>query len=181
MIGSVVIKETPPQPSINMKICKKCGHEFVACGTNRHLVCGKCRNSKYYHKCLECDNQIRQSSVRCQTCEHLNQRGEGNNNFKGKEGGCVTQKGYVYKIAIGHPRSLKNKNYVFAHILEMEKYLGRYLTKVENVHHLNGIRADNRIENLELWTKPQPCGIRKEDAVKHAIETLKLYAPNLLK
>ena len=81
--------------------------------------------------------------------------------------------------APGHPRSGKG-NYVFEHILVMEQVLGRYLLPEESVHHRNGIRDDNRPENLELWTRPQPTGIRVSDAVKWAREILARYEGELI-
>ena len=45
----------------------------------------------------------------------------------------------------------------------------------ESVRHRNGVRDDNRPENLELWTRPQPPGIRVTDAVAWAYEILRRY------
>lgn len=47
----------------------------------------------------------------------------------------------------------------------MEAMLGRRLRTGENVHHLNGVRDDNRPENLELWHRPQTPGQRVQDIV----------------
>jgi hypothetical protein len=73
-----------------------------------------------------------------------------------------------------HPRARKSA-YVFEHILVAEALLGRYLEQGETVHHRNGVRDDNRPDNLELWTRPQPSGIRVSDAIEWAREILERY------
>ena len=89
-------------------------------------------------------------------------------------GRTKSSKGYVLIQAPQHPAAQKT-GYVAEHRLVMEKVLGRYLLPEETVHHVNGMRHDNRPANLELWTSRQPKGQRAVDLVAWAKEILELY------
>ena len=61
------------------------------------------------------------------------------------------------------------------HRVMMEYMIGRPLLRNENVHHINGIRDDNRPENLELWSTMQPSGQRIADKLEFARAIIELY------
>lgn len=138
-------------------LCKcDCGNEKIIGGTN--LRNG---NSK---------------SCGCLANELAAQRGRKNvgpNSPNWKGGKYIDRNGYI-RIYIGR------NEYRFEHILIMEQHLDRKLLKNETVHHKNGIKDDNRIENLELWSCDHPSGQKVEDKIIFAIEILKRYAPDNL-
>lgn len=118
--------------------------------------------------CIICDGELKKHqkktcSIRCRGMAHsLHQRGENNPQWKG---GKFDEDGYVSVYAPDHPSASQRR--MFEHRLIMENAIGRYLRQEEVVHHRNGNRNDNRIENLELLT-------RREHSLRHYIEDWKM-------
>lgn len=81
--------------------------------------------------------------------------------------GCLRKDGYrVLQI---------NGKRILEHTYVMSKKLGRDLMKTESVHHKNGVRCDNRIENLEVWSSSHPSGQRVDDKIEWCKEFLLSY------
>lgn len=86
---------------------------------------------------------------------------------KAKNGEGTNVKGYI--------RITVDGQIMFEHRHVMEQFLSRKLKKYETVHHKNGNRSDNRIENLELWSSLQPPGQRVQDKLEWAYQIIKEY------
>lgn len=93
-------------------------------------------------------------------CYNATKRGDGNPKWRG---GSHYSKGYVYQYAPWHPNATKD-GYVREHRLVVEAAIGRLLKKTEVVHHKNGVKDDNRIENLEV------CVSTGKHSAEHHIE-----------
>lgn len=87
-----------------------------------------------------------------------------------KNGKCNGSDGYV-RFSHGPNKGMLEHRFI------MEQYLGRKLLLPETVHHRNGIRDDNRLENLELWASNHSDGQRVEELVSWAESILKIYKP----
>lgn len=99
-------------------------------------------NSRHVRAFLDRNNIVRDY--------RKNYGGERSPRWKG--GRHVTKRGYVYVLAPEHPHRVRGC-YVLEHRLVMEKMIGRYLLREEVVHHINGVRNDNRPENLKLFSE----------------------------
>lgn len=104
-------------------------------------------------RCLNCgkvlsDKQIKFCSRSCNAkFYNKNRTGDKASNWKG--GRTQNSEGYWRIHVPDHPKA-DSTGYVYEHRLVMEEHLGRYLRKGEVVHHKNGNKSDNRIENLQL-------------------------------
>ena len=88
----------------------------------------------------------------------------------------VGKSGYVFRYDHALRKAKPSeRGLVYQHRQVMSEMIGRPLCSDENVHHKNGIRSDNRPENLELWTSSQPSGQRVSDLVLWAREILDRY------
>jgi hypothetical protein len=86
----------------------------------------------------------------------------------------ITRDGYRFIWRKGHANAAPDGR-IFEHRYIMSEHIGRPLRPDETVHHRNGNRLDNRVENLELWCTRHPIGARVEDLLEWAREIVNRY------
>ncbi len=98
------------------------------------------------YNCIDCGKKlVSYYATRCRSCS---KKGKLNYNWKG--GRRVRSDGYILIFCPEHINRTHD-NYMLEHRLVMEKYLGRHLKTEEVVHHIDGNRANNKLENLILF------------------------------
>jgi len=81
-----------------------------------------------------------------------------------KGGKVKASGGYIWIHLPDHPKAM-HKQYVYEHRIIIEQHIGRYLKSSEIVHHKNGIKDDNRLENLELSTRKKHPSIHHRNRI----------------
>ncbi len=119
-----------------------------------YIVCPDCGKERWV--------QIRKEkpvSIRCRNCGNKAKRGKHNQYWKGSR---INHGGYVeieipldsfFYPMVGKGAMRAGTRRILEHRLVMAQHLGRCLQSWEGVHHKNGIKNDNRLENLELTTR----------------------------
>ena len=184
-----------------MKQCTKCGEtkNLSLFGINKTYKDGftnQCKRCMYVaqeqHRKSKttlcsvktCDRKVRHRGLCSAHYQRLRTLGDIQENIplrqrRSNGKGKLTSNGYILQIVPDHPNA-RSDGRILEHTWVMSNYLGRPLKKGENVHHKNGNRADNRIDNLELWSTNQPSGQRIEDKIVWAIELIQEYIPEIL-
>lgn len=168
-------KNGPPKYLIFSGICDRCKKIFWADQNNSFCSykCGSIRGHEI--KCASCKNKMWKMISRdrkrfcSKKCFGKSIQGPASPNWKGG----IRTDGYR-NIRVGDKLILEHR-----HV--MSQSIGRPLKKFEFIHHKNGIRNDNRIENLELCVVRQPYGQRIKDLISFIGTNYKIEILNFIK
>lgn len=130
----------------NAKYCPACRHEAYRAHNRQN------ERNLYRHPCPICNILIDRKSILCQRC-WIKKRGDRYKGLNRQRTGPHKQytkaQGYIKQYCPDHPYC-DNHGFVLQHRLVVEAEIERYLEREEIIHHLNGVRDDNRLQNLMI-------------------------------
>jgi len=167
---AIMMGMTTPRQAVTPKQCEQCGATFKAKDNQRRRrFCSKvcaAQAMRVTHPpktCRECDQTFipdRTGRKAPNFCSKACANRRTARNRSTTKGYVVSAKGYRHLYRPGHPMAMKS-GYVAEHRLVVAEALGRMLTSDEVVHHINGVKDDNRLENLEVLQKREHDRIPK--------------------
>ena len=151
-LGYKPYRYRPEWGQTRWRITVKC----ISCGTDSKMDYDKVLYRTFTKKCFDCSRVFRNIGK-----DHLNWKG----------GRFINSQGYLY-IKI-YPNDLlyvmgNKEGYVREHRYKIAKKIGRILKNNEHVHHINGIKTDNRIENLELMNYREHLRLHDRKRLKNS-------------
>ncbi len=179
------------RPDRRLKICPECEKEFLASWQYRGSGISAILQEQTYCSC-GCANKSRRNKTQipvrtCKNCgksfelpRYLDKMGVSQGFHSSQKSRIFCSRHCAYEAQRsdwhvdknGYRYCTSNGKGIYEHRIVMERKIGRELLAHETVHHKNGDRSDNKIDNLELWSSRQPGGQRMADKIEHAIDLL---------
>lgn len=178
----------PMEPIYVVRVCAliSCGHTYLVDITNgavssRRYCTHKCkmldagRRKRRRKAKLECTYKgCKRSQLSAGLCStHYRRNKDGEDMDAPIRASHKRRPGYRRKSSAGYI-IIDGRS---EHRMIMERHIGRKLSPDETVHHRNGVRHDNRIENLELWANRHPKGYRVKDKIQWCLDFIARYQP----
>lgn len=159
--------------------CPHCRESFQPRHSSQRYCTNDCRfaasrTATKTKRCERCGSEFQTRWERVRFCSRSCARHSQGNGAATPGTIRIAPSGYI-EVKLHPGNRTTSRQWGLQHRLVMESHLGRPLRPEETVHHVNGVKGDNRVENLELWSSRHPRGQRVEDLLAFAQEIFDLY------
>ena len=147
-----------------MKTCRHCESSF---SPNKRLGPNRMALVEFCSSACAAAARRKLNPIPCKQCRENFTPDNAKRIFCSRSCSSAAHKGK--RSVVGKPARYKKTNGKLEHRTVMEGVIGRALVRGETVHHKNGLKQDNRPDNLELWFTPQPGGQRIPDLIDYLV------------